>query len=408
MKLRAIPLYYGLEFALSMPAFVVTAVYFVRVVHMSPLQLVLIGTVMEATVFVFEIPTGAFADTYGRRLSLVVSFIVQGLAVVLVGAAASFWVIAVAWAIWGFGYTFQSGAYEAWITDEVGVERVGSVFLRGTRICYAGELIGLIGSVGLALWSLRAAVIAGGLITLGCGVATALLMPETGFVRRAAGHRQHEHRQTGLRALAGTALDGARHVRGRSLLILLLAAAFFTGMSSEAFDRLKEAHFIRDIGLPRVGSLDPVIWFGLFGACALVVGLVASTVLIRRAERVATRVTRLLLPITAVLAVAEVVFALSGSIALGLGALVVARLMRSLSGPLYLTWLNQGIADSSVRATVISMSGQADAIGQTAGGPVLGVVGSAYGIRVALLAGSAVLVPALGLYARAAGRYGVD
>ena len=179
-------------------------------------------------------------------------------------------------------------------------------------------------------------------------------------------------------------------------------------MSSEAFDRLREAHFIRDIGLPRVGSLDPVIWFGLFGACVLVVGLVASTVLIRRAERVATRVTRLLLPITAVLAVAEVVFALSGSIALGLGALVVARLMRSLSGPLYLTWLNQGIADSSVRATVISMSGQADAIGQTAGGPVLGVVGNAYGIRVALLAGSAVLVPALGLYARAAGRDGVD
>ena len=104
------------------------------------------------------------------------------------------------------------------------------------------------------------------------------------------------------------------------------------------------------------------------------------------------------------LAVAEVVFALSGSIALGLAALVVARLMRSLSGPLYLTWLNQGIADSSVRATVLSMSGQADAIGQTAGGPVLGLVGNAYGIRVALLAGAAVLLPALGLYARAAGR----
>ena len=402
-RLRAIPLYYALEFVLSMPAFVVTAVYFVRVVHMSPLQLVLIGTVMEATVFVFEIPTGAFADTYGRRLSLVVSFVTQGLAVVLVAAVASFWAIAVAWAIWGFGYTFQSGAYEAWITDEVGVERVGTVFLRGTRVCYAGELVGLIGSVGLALWSVRAAVIAGGLITLACGVATALLMPETGFVRRA-----DEHRETGLRALAGTALDGARHIRGRSLLILLLAAAFFAGMSSEVFDRLKEAHFIRDVGLPLVGSLDPVIWFGLFGACVLVVGLVASTVLIKRADRVAARVARLLLPLTAVLVVAEVVFALSGSIALGLGALVVARLMRSLSGPLYLIWLNQGIADSSVRATVLSMSGQADAIGQTAGGPVLGVVGNAYGIRVALLAGAAVLLPALGLYARAAGRDRID
>ena len=54
------------------------------------------------------------------------------------------------------------------------------------------------------------------------------------------------------------------------------------------------------------------------------------------------------------------------------------------------------------------MSGQADAIGQTAGGPVLGLAGNAFGIRVALLAGAAVLLPALGLYARAAGRDRMD
>ena len=180
-------------------------------------------------------------------------------------------------------------------------------------------------------------------------------------------------------------------------------------MSSEAFDRLWEAHFIRDVGLPRVGSLDPVVWFGVFGACVLLVGLVGSTVLIKReAGSAGAKVTRTLLPLTAVLAVAELVFALSGSIALALGALIVARLARSLASPLYLTWLNRGIADSSVRATVISMSGQADAIGQTAGGPVLGLFGNAYGIRAALAAGAAVLVPALGLYSRPAVHERVD
>ncbi len=50
-----------------------------------------------------------------------------------------------------------------------------------------------------------------------------------------------------------------------------------------------------------------------------------------------------------------------------------------------MTWLNQQIADSSVRATVISIFGQADAIGQTAGGPVLGVIGNVFGIRAALV-----------------------
>ena len=55
-----------------------------------------------------------------------------------------------------------------------------------------------------------------------------------------------------------------------------------------------------------------------------------------------------------------------------------------------------------MRATVLSISGQADAIGQAGGGPVLGLVGNLWGIRAALVAGAAAIAPALGLYARAA------
>jgi hypothetical protein len=64
-------------------------------------------------------------------------------------------------------------------------------------------------------------------------------------------------------------------------------------------------------------------------------------------------------------------------------------------------WLNRNIDDSSVRATVISMTGQADAVGQTAGGPALGAIGNAWGIPAALLAGAVVLTPAIALYGRA-------
>ena len=57
------------------------------------------------------------------------------------------------------------------------------------------------------------------------------------------------------------------------------------GMSSEAFDRLKEAHFLRDVGLPAVGNLDPVIWFGIFWLVGMVLGFVATGRLIKRFER---------------------------------------------------------------------------------------------------------------------------
>jgi len=74
-RLPAKTVYYGLEFALSMPTWVVMAVYLVSELDLSPLQLVLMGTAMEAAVFVFEIPTGVVADMYSRRLSLIIGFI---------------------------------------------------------------------------------------------------------------------------------------------------------------------------------------------------------------------------------------------------------------------------------------------------------------------------------------------
>jgi DHA3 family tetracycline resistance protein-like MFS transporter len=68
-------LYYTLQILVSMPTWVVMAVYLVQELNLSPLQLVLMGTAMEGAVFLFEIPTGVVADTYSRRLSLIVGYV---------------------------------------------------------------------------------------------------------------------------------------------------------------------------------------------------------------------------------------------------------------------------------------------------------------------------------------------
>jgi DHA3 family tetracycline resistance protein-like MFS transporter len=396
-RLPATTVYYGLELVLSTPTWIVMSIFLVTELHLSPLQLVLMGTAMEAAVFVFEVPTGVVADTYSRRLSLIVGFVGMGAAWLLVGVVSSPTAIIALWALWGIAYTFTSGAYQAWITDEVGVDRVGAVFLRGARFAYVGALLGLAGFVGLGMVSLRAAVVASGAITLACGLACAFVMPETGFRRR-----PREERAGGLADLRATAGRGGRFVRAQPLLLLLIGIALVGGMSSEAFDRLKEAHFIRDIGLPAIGHADAVVWFGGFGAVSMVFGFFVLGRLQRRFERVGSAgVAKLLLGFTAVVAAGQLLFALTGSAAVAIGALLAAMLARGLLSPLWDTWVNQQITDSSVRATVISITGQADAIGQAAGGPVLGAVGNVWGIRAALTAGALVLLPALGLYGRA-------
>jgi predicted MFS family arabinose efflux permease len=208
-------------------------------------------------------------------------------------------------------------------------------------------------------------------------------------------------------SLRSQALSGARFAWATPIVLLLIGVELFMGMSSEAFDRLKEAHFLRDVGLPAVGHLDPVVWFGIFWLGGMVLGFVALGRLIKRVEqRGRQAVTHSLVGFTALELAAMLAFALSGSPWFAIAALLGVFFARDLQGPLYTTWLNQQITDSTVRATVLSLSGQANAVGQAGGGPVLGAIGNVWGIGPALAAGAAAIAPALGLYARAIAHHG--
>ena len=401
-RLPATTAYYGLTFGLRMPTWVVMAVYLVRELHLSPLQLVLMGTAMEAAVFLFEIPTGVVADTYSRRLSLVIGYLGTGAAWVAVGLVSAPWLIIALWGFWGFAYTFTSGAEQAWITDEVGVDRVGGIFLRGARFGQAGAVVGLVFQVAVGTLSLRAGVVLGGVFTLACGVAAALFMPETGFVRR-----PREQRASAVAELRTTAVRGGRYARAQRIIMLLIGVELFLGMSSEAFDRLKEAHFLRDVGLPAVGQLDPVIWFGLFWLAGMLLNIAAIGSLIKRVERGGRQaVARFLFGFTFLELGAMLLFALTGSTWVAIAGLLGVFFARNMQGPLYDTWLSEQITDSSVRATVFSITGQSNAVGQAAGGPALGVVGNVWGIRAALAAGALAIAPALGFYGRAIAHHG--
>ena len=389
---------------------VVASVYRIVEAGLDPLQLILVGTVLEVSTFVFEIPTGVVSDVYSRRLSLIIGAFLVGAGFIVEGLFPVFGAVLAAQFLWGVGSTFGSGAEQAWIADETGGERIGQVFMRGSQVAQVGSLVGIAAGVALAsgyihfpVPDLALPLLAGGSIYIALGLLMALTMPEDGF--RPVARRDVGSWTMMVRVFAA----GVRIVRRRPSLAAILAIALFYGASSEPIDRLWELHMlmITDFSLPALPLFEPVAWWGIIDAASLLLGIGAMEA-VRRAIDVddPRAAVRLLSLLNACAVVSVLTFALTGSFTVAGVAYIAYKLVRRVGGPAGEAWTNRQL-DSSVRATVFSMRAQADAFGQIASGPAMGLFATASTVRAALVATAALLTPPQLIYALV-GRSGTE
>jgi len=398
MKLPAYKVYLGIQASFWMfftMMSMISAIYRVQTAGLDPLQLVLVGTVLEATVFIFEIPTGIVADVYSRRLSTVIGYFLIGLGFILEGAMPLFGTILLAQVIWGLGATFQSGAEEAWLADEIGEEKLANAYLRGSQFGQVGTVFGIFLSVVLGRIALNLPILVGGFLIVCLAVFLALFMPEEGFEPTPMPDRNTYQK------MAATFRNGINLIRGRRLLMVILAIALIYGLASEGLDRLWEAHLLANFDFPMEGQLDTVTWFGIINLVQMFL-VIGATEIIRRRVKVEEQVSavQVLILISTIVVLGLVAFGVVQSFALAVAAIWSVFVFRRTGSPLYSAWLNKNL-ESSVRATVISTRGQLDALGQLIGGPIIGFVALQYGLRAAMVGVALMLAPALLLYIRA-------
>lgn len=375
--------------------FTINMLYQVRTVGLSPLQLVLVGTSLELSVLIFEVPTGVVADLFSRRLSIIIGTFIIGIGFIIEGLWPVFAGVVLAQIVWGFGYTFTSGATDAWIADEINDDtRLTSVLLRGSQMGTIGGLIGIGLSVALASIHIRLPIVVAGVLFQVLGVFLIVFMPEYGFQPA-----PREERQT-YQSMVDTLKTALSLVRGRPVLITVMITTVFYGMYSEGYDRLWTKHMLDNFSLPTIGNLDTVVWFGILNVISMLLSLGATEVMRRRlANQTPDRIVWPLISVVSVIFIGLVTYAQAQVFWLLLIAYWTIAVMRHLYGPLWVAWVNQHTR-SEVRATMLSAASQLDAFGQIAGGPLWGVIGNTYSPRVAITTASMMLVPVLWLYGR--------
>lgn len=371
--------------------FTVNMVYFVTIVGLNPLQMVLVGTVLESAIFLFEVPTGVVADTISRRLSIIIGIFLIGLGFLVQAVFPVFILILLAQVLWGVGYTFTSGALQAWITDEIGEEQAAPAFLHATQLEQIGALIAIGLSVFLsAVGSLKTPMILGSVLFWVLGFYLILRMPETGFTPVPQPER------SSWKSMGKTLKTGINMLKIRPVLLKILLIGFFYGFYSEGLDRLWVPHVLDRFNLPQQGQAVMVGWVGGLSAASMVVTFFTTGIL-RKWLGKTIRTTQLKLSLTilsALLISFILLFAGSKKLIFAFILLLLIGVIRDMIYPLYISWVNRRL-DSSARATVLSMSSLVDAVGQIGGGPLVGVIANQFSTQSGLIASAVMLSPVL-------------
>lgn len=396
-KFDAYKLYLGLQFLTGLffsMMFVVTSLYEATVAGLSGMQLVLVGTTVEVVILIFEVPTGIVADACSRRASIVIGFFLMGIGFLVEGLFPVFAMILLTQVLWGIGYTFTSGATQAWLSDEIGEENANRAFLRGNQFDLAGALIGILLAIPLGNIAVNVPILVGGVSVIGIGFMLMLFMPENGFKpARPEDRNSFQHMGDIFR-------KGIAAVRSRPALLSILGIGFIYGLYSEGWDRLWVKYLVDNFTLPHLFGLNEVAFFGFLRAGGMLLSILVTNQVEKRLDsNHAPSIARAMVWITILLSLSIFTFAFSPALVVSILAVTMVSITRNIMGPLYNAWVNQRL-DSDTRATVISMSGQVDAIGQVMSGPVAAVI-SLSSIRAAITVASLLLAPALPLIARA-------
>ena len=337
----------------------------------------------------FEVPTGIIADTFGRRTSYLLGAATLMASTLLYlwmwNISAPFWAWALASMLLGLGFTFFSGATEAWLVDALNATQYqgtleaafakgqiaeGVAMLAGTL---AGGILAQMTNLGVP-YLVRAAILA---VTF---AAAFLLMHDIGFVPRKNASVLQE-----ACGILKSSLDYG--LRNPPVRWLMLAAPFSGGVGIYAF------YAMQPYLLELYGDSDSFAIAGL--AAAIVAGAqIAGGLLVHYVHKVFRRATSVLLVGVLMSAGALLLIGLVPNFWVALAMLTIWAITFAATAPVRDAFIN-ALIPSAQRATVLSSDNLLTSSGGVFAQPMLGKVADVWSYGASYLVGAVIQLLAL-------------
>jgi MFS family permease len=356
---------------------------------LSNLEAFAANAFFTAGMVLFEVPTGIVADTVGRRASYLlgtVTLTVSTLLYVLLWQVeAPFWQWALVSMLLGLGFTFFSGAVEAWLVDALAATgftgELETVFGRGQVVTGAAMLAGSVaGGIVAQQTSLGVPFVLRGLVLIVMFAVAFRLMHDIGFTPAKGGRPLAE-----MRKVASASIDYGWRVP--AVKWLMVEALFTGGVGIYAFYAL-QPYLLELYGDPQAYSIAGLV-------AAIVAGAqIAGGVAAPRIRRLFHRRTSALIAIAGLSTVVLGLIGIVESFGAVIGLIAVWALLFAASMPIRQTYLN-GLIPSRQRATILSFDSLMDSSGGVWAQPLLGRAADVWGYAPSYLMGAGISALAL-------------
>ena len=364
---------------------------------LSNLEAFAANAFFTAGMVIFEVPTGVVADTAGRRVSYLLGTVTLAgstlLYVMLWAMHAPFWEWAIVSILIGLGFTFFSGAVEAWLVDALKVTgftgELEGVFGRGQVVTGVAMLTGsVLGGLIAQQTNLGVPFVLRGLILVVMFAVAFRLMHDLGFSPEKGGKVLTE-----IRKIASASIEYGLKVP--AVRWLMIEALFTGGVGIYGF------YALQPYLLQLYGDRRAYVIAGL--AAAIVAGAqILGGIAASRIRRLFHRRTSALIGIAGLGVVVLGLMGILQNFWVVIGLVVIWSLLFAASMPIRQTYMN-GMIPSRQRATILSFDSLMSSTGGVWAQPLLGRVADVWGYGPSYVVSAAIsiiAVPALALSRR--------
>jgi len=216
--------------------------YFVDI-GLSFTQIGLIFIANSIAMFLFEIPTGAIADTFGRKVSVGLAYLTAGLAyLAMLLSGANFWLLFLFHFIAGIGWTMESGAFEAWFIDTVKhkkkTKHLHQLMGRWGSMGNVGFIIGPFIGATLIAYGYDKALLATSLLSICLGITILIFGKEHYF------KKEKTHIKENIKTSIKNAKFAINYAKKHSTVILLTIIGFLFILGSTLIYSSYQPHVV--------------------------------------------------------------------------------------------------------------------------------------------------------------------